>query len=156
MNCFSDDTNLSGAHYLHGGKSGDARNHQDRRTGRTDSHAHRWPTQQHRTSKPIVPATIDALNLRRRPGQFVGAIVLTSMLSIGITTDGIARDGDFQSVLLKARCPSAKVETLSDSNDTVVYRANCFSSSHKIVTVVCIKGICSNAKRSSDDADDPG
>lgn len=78
------------------------------------------------------------------------------MVSIGIPTDGIARDGDFQSVLLKAGCPTAKVETLSDSNDTVVYRANCFSSSHKIITVVCIKGICSNAKRSFDDADDRG
>lgn len=156
MDYFTGSTSLSGGHCFKGGKSGDEQDDQNLRTAREHRHAHRWPIQDHGNSKPIVPEMIEVLNFRRPLGQFVGAIILAITVSIGIPTDGIAKDGDFQSVLLKAGCPTAKVETLSDSNGTVVYRANCFSSSHMIITVVCIKGTCSSAERSFGDVDDLG
>lgn len=46
------------------------------------------------------------------------------------------------SVLVEAGCPAAKIEKLSDRDGTATYQANCFSTSHKVIIVTCVKGLC--------------
>ncbi|SEG20085.1 hypothetical protein SAMN04488115_103572 [Bosea lathyri] len=84
------------------------------------------------------------------------AAILATALSTAPALDTSARDGNFQSVLLDAGCPNAKVDKVSDREGTITYRANCFSTSHKVIIVTCVRGICLGARQSQDDREDHG
>lgn len=82
--------------------------------------------------------------------------VLAAAASFAFAAQAKASDGNFQSVLLEAGCPTAKIDKLSDRNGTVIYRANCFSTSHKIVILTCVKGVCAGGPATYDDREDRG
>lgn len=65
-----------------------------------------------------------------------------------------ASDGNLQSVLLEAGCPTAEVDKLSDRDGTTTYRANCFSSTHNVIVVTCVRGVCGHGHRSDQEPED--
>ena len=103
----------------------------------------------------IPPEPAGSRDCGRRHAK-VAAAILATALSIAPAADGNARDGNFQSVLLDAGCPNAKVDNVSDREGTITYRANCFSTSHKVIIVTCVRGICLGARQSHDDREDHG
>ncbi|MDZ4367611.1 MAG: hypothetical protein U0987_11390, partial [Afipia sp.] len=88
---------------------------------------------------------------RKRPTVELAACLLAGALTFAFTAQAKANDGNFQSVLLEAGCPTAKIDKLSDRNGTAIYRANCFSTSHKIVILTCVKGLCASGPATYDD-----
>ncbi|SFD32298.1 hypothetical protein SAMN05428997_12478 [Bosea sp. CRIB-10] len=60
------------------------------------------------------------------------------------------------SVLVEAGCPTAKIDKLSDRDGTATYQANCFSTSHKVIIVTCVKGLCVGGHASYDMREDQG
>ncbi|WNJ87970.1 hypothetical protein [Bosea sp. 685] len=93
---------------------------------------------------------------RRRPAVKLAACILAGAASFAFAAQAKANDGNFQSVLLEAGCPTAMVDKLSDHNGTAIYRANCFSTSHKIVIVTCVKSVCAGGHATYDDSEDRG
>lgn len=102
------------------------------------------------------PRSLDGRDRNKRPTVELAACLLVGALSLALATQAQANDGNFQSVLLKAGCPTAKIDKLSGRNGTTTYRANCFSTSHKIVIVTCVKGVCVGGHATYDDREDRG
>lgn len=62
-------------------------------------------------------------------------VLLTSTLAM-------ARDANLQSALLAAGCPVATISTVSKSAAGIVYEANCFSTSHRVIALFCTETAC--------------
>ncbi|AOO82237.1 hypothetical protein [Bosea vaviloviae] len=91
---------------------------------------------------------------RRRPAVKLAACILAGAASFAFAAQAKANDGNFQSVLVEAGCPTATIDKLSDRDGTATYRANCFSTSHKVIIVTCVRGVC--AARNKFDHGDRG
>jgi hypothetical protein len=99
------------------------------------------------------------INWRPTNGQDCGTRtvkVTTAILAsaVAFAAPAKATDGNFQSVLTEAGCPNAKVDKISDRGGTITYRANCFSSSHKVIIVTCVNGVCAGGHATYDDERD--
>jgi len=75
-------------------------------------------------------------------------------LVISAPSPGAASDGDLQRALLESGCANAKVTRLPDQGKIVIYRANCLSTEHKVIELVCIAGRCTASSPSSEDERD--
>jgi hypothetical protein len=53
-----------------------------------------------------------------------------------------ASDGDLQRALLAIGCVQATIRTLPPLGKTLLYEANCFGSSHKLLKIACAGGRC--------------
>jgi hypothetical protein len=103
----------------------------------------------------ILPDLAGSRDCGRRHVKIATAILAVA-LSIAPALYGKAGDGNVQSVLLDAGCPNATVDRLSDREGTITYRANCFSTSHKVIIVTCIRGVCIGGRPPHDDREDNG
>jgi hypothetical protein len=93
---------------------------------------------------------------RRRPALKLAACILAGAASLAFAAQAKASDGNFQSVLVEAGCPTATIDKLSDRDGTATYQANCFSTSHKVITVTCVRGVCAGGHTFYDDREDRG
>ena len=93
---------------------------------------------------------------RRRPAVKLAACILAGAASFAFAAQAKANDGNFQSVLVEAGCPTAKIDKLLDRGGMATYRANCFSSSHKVIIVTCVRGVCAGGHTFNDDREDRG
>ncbi|KFC63741.1 hypothetical protein FG93_05869 [Bosea sp. LC85] len=84
----------------------------------------------------------------RERDQFFVAL---AALVMSAPSPGVAGDGDLQRALLDSGCANAKVTRLPDQGKIVIYRANCFSTGHKVIELVCIAGRCTASSPSSED-----
>lgn len=68
---------------------------------------------------------------------------------------GRASDGDLQRALLVSGCVQATIRTLPPLGLTLLYEANCFGSSHKLLKIACASGRCvvDNPRAPRDEAD---
>ena len=66
------------------------------------------------------------------------ALLVFSVL-MGGSVSGRASDADLNSALLRAGCGSPSIKLLYKRDGVTVYEANCFRSSHRLVTVTCAK-----------------
>ena len=53
-----------------------------------------------------------------------------------------ATDAELQAALQRASCGSPRIKQLFKRGDLIAYEANCFGSSHRVVTVTCTKTVC--------------
>ena len=53
-----------------------------------------------------------------------------------------ATDAELQAALKGARCGSPTIKQIFQQRDLFAYEANCFGSSHRVLTVTCVKNIC--------------
>lgn len=53
-----------------------------------------------------------------------------------------ASDAELQAALRKAKCGSPTVKQKYQQGDVTVFEANCFRSSHRVITVTCVKSLC--------------
>ncbi len=53
-----------------------------------------------------------------------------------------ASDGDLQRALLESGCVQATIRTLPPLGQTLLYEANCFGSSHRLLKIACVGGRC--------------
>lgn len=102
-----------------------------------------------------LPDVVERRNYGRR-SITIAAATLATALSVASVAEGNASDGNLQSVLLDAGCPNAKVETVSDRDGTITYRANCFSTSHKVIIVTCVRGVCAGGQHRYEHRQDNG
>jgi hypothetical protein len=67
-----------------------------------------------------------------------------------------ASDGDLQRALLESGCVQATISTLPPLGQTLLYEANCFGSSHKLLKIACAGGRCvvDSPRAPRDEADD--
>lgn len=67
-----------------------------------------------------------------------------------------ASDGDLQPALLATGCVQATIRTLPPLGKTLLYEANCFGSSHKLIKIACAGGRCvvDTLQAPRDEADD--
>lgn len=80
-------------------------------------------------------------------------VALTALV-ISTPSPGVASDGDLQRALLESGCANATVTRLPDQGKIVIYRANCLSTEHKVIELICIAGRCTASTPSSEDERD--
>ena len=71
-------------------------------------------------------------------------VLLCTTVALGFGGLGAAQatDAELQAALQRAACGSPKIKQLFQRGDLVAYEANCFGSSHRVVTVTCTRSIC--------------
>lgn len=74
------------------------------------------------------------------PAMLLHVVVLASA-AVAIAP-AAASDAELQRALSQAACAGARLERLTDQASTVSYSANCTSSSHRKLIVVCAKDAC--------------
>ncbi|MBX9912191.1 MAG: hypothetical protein K2Z25_26255 [Beijerinckiaceae bacterium] len=87
----------------------------------------------------------------------VGAIVLLPIaIALAFAGNVRASDGDLQRALLESGCVQATIKTLPPLGQTLLYEANCFGSSHKLLKIACASGRCvvDSPRAPRDEADD--
>lgn len=73
----------------------------------------------------------------------VGALVLPPIaIALAFAVSVRASDGDLQRALLESGCVQAAIKTLPPLGQTLLYEANCFGSSHKLIKIACAGGRC--------------
>lgn len=53
-----------------------------------------------------------------------------------------ASDAPLQHVLREADCGSPEIKQIWQRGGTTVYEANCFATSHRVLTIICDKRAC--------------
>jgi hypothetical protein len=70
-------------------------------------------------------------------------VLIAAGLAVAIgATPSTASDGDLQRALLESGCVQATIKTLPPLGKTLLYEANCFGSSHKLLKIACASGRC--------------
>lgn len=88
--------------------------------------------------------------VRLAAGLFAG---LAGAFGTGVSR---ASDGDLQRALLESGCVQATIRTLPPLGQTLLYEANCFGSSHRLLKIACASGRCvvDSPRAPRDEADD--
>jgi hypothetical protein len=63
-------------------------------------------------------------------------------VAFGSAAPAHAEDGNLQSFLIRNACLSLVLKETWSSANARIYEANCFASSHRILTVVCTQERC--------------
>ncbi len=71
-----------------------------------------------------------------------GLLCAAVLLAFGWVGPVQASDAELQAALQRADCGSPTIKQLFQRGDIIAYEANCFGSSHRVVTVTCTKTIC--------------
>ena len=89
------------------------------------------------------------------PARLATGLFLGLVGAFGPDVSG-ASDGDLQRALLEAGCVQATIRTLPPLGQTLLYEANCFGSSHKLLKIACASGRCvvDSPRAPRDEADD--
>ena len=83
-------------------------------------------------SKPLGPAT---------PARFAAPLAAT-MLVLGATVPGHGADAGLQQALRQAGCAAPTTKQVLSQQDVAVFEANCFGTSHRVLTVTCVRDAC--------------
>lgn len=92
---------------------------------------------------------------RRKPAGLAAALAAALAGAFGADVSR-ANDGDLQRALLESGCVQATIRTLPPLGQTLLYEANCFGSSHKLLKIACASGRCvvDSPRAPRDEADD--
>ncbi len=88
--------------------------------------------------------------------RFGTIVLLPIAIALAFAGDVRASDGDLQRALLESGCVQATIKTLPPLGQTLLYEANCFGSSHKLIKIACAGGRCivDSLRAPRDEADD--
>lgn len=70
------------------------------------------------------------------------AAAMALPFALASTVSAWASDAELQDALRRARCGSPTIKQLSQLGSVTVYEANCFRSSHRVITVTCTVRTC--------------
>ena len=70
------------------------------------------------------------------------AAVMALPFALASAAPASASDAELQDALRRARCGSPTIKQLSQLGSVTVYEANCFRSSHRVITVTCTARTC--------------
>lgn len=89
------------------------------------------------------------------PVRLAAGFVAGLAVALGVD-QGLASDGDLQRALLDSGCVQATIRALGPLGQTLLYEANCFGSSHKLLKIACASGRCvvDSPRAPRDGADD--
>ena len=92
---------------------------------------------------PAPCATKITPTMPRTSPTVPAALLMLFHLLLGSIGPVQASDSGLQRALLGAKCGSPRVERLLQRGDVVLYEVNCFGTSHRILTVTCLREACS-------------
>ncbi len=78
---------------------------------------------------------------RATPARIPAGLFVGLVIALGAGTSR-ASDGDLQRALLESRCVQATIRALPPLGQTLLYEANCFGSSHRLLRIACAGGRC--------------
>ena len=78
---------------------------------------------------------------RKKPARLAAGL-LAGFVGVLGSDNSRASDGDLQRALLDAGCVRATIRTLPPLGKTLLYEANCFGSSHRLLKITCAGGRC--------------
>lgn len=70
------------------------------------------------------------------------ALLAAAIVVLGAAVPSHAADAGLQHALRDARCAAPTTKQVLAQGDVAVFEANCFGTSHRVLTVTCVREVC--------------